>query len=239
MLQGTTDDVLSEQLLRIAREPDLRRMVYDRLGDYCHHCRNRLNSLKLSLYLAMRHAPPDSDLDSDGLWDEIDRHYRDLERRVERVQALCRPLTLSRVTLGLDLLIDDRREAWGRSVSKQGRELELELVAPAERAVASFDVERMGQALDSLVSWRASDRSTEGRASLRWWVEAGYAHFAWEEPPSTGGPSTGKPSVEEDEARWTLPMLARVALAHDGDLVVSEDRGWRLEVSWPSLPPSP
>ena len=231
MLQGTTDDVLGMQLIRIARDPDLRGMVYDRLREYCHQCRNRLNSLKLSLYLALKNRPsngPDP-------WVDIDRQYQELERRVDRVQALCRPLTLSRVTLGLELLIDDRQEAWSRTMSSGGRELEL--VAPTERAVASFDVERLGQALDSLVAWRASADSAGSMARLRWWEEAGYAHLAWEEPPEAG-PSAGG-VVSEDTAAWTLPLLVRVVLAHGGDYLVAEACGWRLEISWPSQSTSP
>ena len=47
MLQAI-DDALGGQLLRIARDPDLRQRVYEHLREYCHQCRNRLNSLKLS-----------------------------------------------------------------------------------------------------------------------------------------------------------------------------------------------
>jgi hypothetical protein len=230
MFQATTDDLLGSQLLRIARDPDLRRMVYERLGEYCHQCRNRLNSLKLSLYLAMKNTPPASP----DLWVDIEHQYRELERRVDRVQTLCRPIILSRVTLGLELLIDDRREAWREVMSSNGRELEF--VAPAERAVANFDVERLGQVFDSLVAWRASDHSSGSSARLRWWFEAGHAHIAWEEPLESGPTPRSSPSAFG--ATWTIPLLARVVLAHDGDLFVSEERGWRLEVSWPSLPTS-
>ena len=230
MLPGTTDQLLGEQLLRIARNPDLRQVIYERLREYCHQCRNRLNSLKLSLYLAMKQSP------SPGPepWLDVDRQYQDLERRVERVQALCRPLTLSRVTLGLDLLIDDRRETWTRIMSSKGRGLDF--VPPAERAVASFDVERLVQVLDLLVAWRSAEPAAAGPAKLRWWVESGYAHIAWEE--ATSSPPTVGPQAE-DGATWTLPLIARVALAHGGDLQVAADRGWRLEVSWPSQPVTP
>ena len=231
MLQGTTDDVLGAQLLQIARDPDLRRMVYERLGEYCHQCRNRLNSLKLSLYLAMRNSSPNAP----NLWGDINRHYQELERRVDRVQTLCRPLTLSRVTLGLDLLIDDRREAWGLAFSSKGRDLDF--VAPAERATASFDVERLGQALDALVTWRTSDPSAAGRAKLRWWVEAGYAHVTWEESGTIV--EATRRTAKVCEATWALPLIARVAMAHGGDFSLSEEKGWRLEISWPSLPTSP
>jgi len=129
MLPGATDPRFAEQLMRIAKDPDLRRSLYERLGDYCHKCRNQLNSLKLSLYL-VRRQPSTTRQD---LWAEIDGHYQELERRVDLIQTLCRPMALSRVTLGLELLIEDRREPWTRLMAATGRNLEL--VPPAERAV--------------------------------------------------------------------------------------------------------
>lgn len=139
MPQGTTDTVLGDLLLLVARDSGLRLEVYEHLREYCHQCRNRLNSLKLSLYLAMRQ----SSLPTSDPWAEIEQHYRDLESRVEQVQFLCRPLVLTRTTLGLDLLIADRREKWTRQMAEQGRGLEL--IPPKDRAVASFDVDTLGR----------------------------------------------------------------------------------------------
>lgn len=231
MLQGMSDHALADQLVRIARDPELRRLVYERLGDYCHQCRNRLNSLKLSLYLAMKQSsivPPSH-------WNTIDLHYQELERRVDRVQMLCRPLELSRVTLSLELLFDDRRDSWMRLMSSRGRNLEF--VRPSEKSIASFDVERLGQALDSLVKWRAGDTSASRSATLRWWVDSGYVHLIWEEPLAR--PFRQAESNCDEEATWTLPLLARVAIAHGGEYRLQEEHGWRLEVSWPTCSPSP
>src|SRR5258707_9571590 len=99
---------LADQLLEVARDPTLRQSVYLRLGEYCHQCRNRLNSLKLSLFLAMKQ----SDQGLRHEWGLIERDYLELERIVDRVQMICRPMTLSRVSLALDLLFEDRREEW-------------------------------------------------------------------------------------------------------------------------------
>lgn len=231
MLPGTTDLELAEQLLRIAHDPELRRTLHERLGDYCHRCRNQLNSLKLSLYLAIKQTPAARA----SLWTEIDRCYQELESRVDQIQTLCRPMTLSRVTLGLDLLIEDRREQWSHVMISQGRTLEF--VAPAERAVASFDVQRMGQALDSLVAWRAGEGASSLPVRMRWWAEAGFAHLVWEEPLES---TTRLPEsrAESRSRTWALPLIARVAEAHEGDCRVQDDQPWRIEISWPSRPPS-
>jgi hypothetical protein len=229
MHPGPTENDLTNQLLQVANDPDLRQMIYERLGEYCHQCRNRLNSLKLGLYLVARQSCGSTSSD----WSDIERHYRQLERRVIQIQTLCRPMSLSRVTLGIDLLIEDRQEAWTRLMESNGKSLEF--VAPAERAIASFDVERLGEAMDSVVAWRALGGNPAGSARLRWWVEAGYAHVAWEESPS--GVTCNVRDHRDEVDSWALPMLARIALAHGGDYRVQDDHDWKLEVSWPSSPP--
>ncbi len=230
MLQSLGNDTLADQLLRIACEPDLRQGLYDRLGEYCHQCRNRLNSLKLSLYLIMRH--------SSGIanrpWESIDRLYQDLERRIDQIQTLCRPLRLSPVTLGLDLLIDDRREGWESLLGRSGKTLVI--ARPTDRAVVGFDVEWLGQGLDAFVAWRASV-SGGSVATVRWWAELGLVHLVWEE---SGVPIqlAGALSSEID-ALWAFPLLARIILAHHGEFRLQLDSGYRLEMTWPTVPSSP
>ena len=231
MSQGSIENALAGQMLRLARDATLRGMVYDRLGDYCHQCRNRLNSLKLMIYLMTKQcADP-----TVGVWEEVNRHYRDLERKVEQIQTLCRPMTVSRVTLALDLLIDDRREAWTRTMIASGGSLEM--IPPGSRTESKFDVERLGGALDALVEWRAGEVATGRPARLRWWVEQGVSHICWEEPvrPETGvrrAPTAG-------DVIWALPLLVRVVEAHGGDCRVEESGGWRLDGSWPTPNPAP
>ena len=77
MHPGKTDLEFAEQLLRIAEDPDLRWTIYERLGEYCHRCRNQLNSLKLSIYLARKQSPASRPC----LWTEIERDYQVLEQR--------------------------------------------------------------------------------------------------------------------------------------------------------------
>jgi hypothetical protein len=227
MADRLADGSLAKQLLEAARDPMLRHSVYLQLGEYCHQCRNRLNSLKLSLFLATKHS-------TDGLrrdWTTIEREYLELERIVDRVQTIFRPMTLTRVTIALDLFFEDRREEWTRLISAGGGELEW--LRPRSRGLASIDVVRMGQALDALVHWRAGECSPDGVARLRWWVEAGTAHVSWEDSDSS------PTSPASDGPTWTLPLIARVVEAHGGEFRLSDDKTWRLDLSWPASTDTP
>jgi hypothetical protein len=221
MLRGTMDDRLENLLLEVARDPELREEVYQHLRQYCHECRNHLNSLKLSLYLAIkRTASP-----TPPAWAEVERSYQNLETRIEQIHFLCRPIQLSRVTLALDLLMEDRRSFWVGRMADQGGGLVLE--PPPVRAVASFDVDSLGRVFDSLVGWRATVGPGGRSAVLRWWIKDEVAHLEWDEPDAD--PSPGESSA------WTLPMLARIIVAHGGDCRVESERGWRLKVFWPAV----
>ena len=221
------DDRLGGQLMAIARDTTLRQAVYARIGEYCHQCRNRLNSLKLSLYLARREATGRAS----ETWEALEKHYLALEQMIERVQVICRPMTLSRVRLGLDLLIDDRRARWSDLLAERGGELVC--IPPGERAVATLDVDRMGLALDALATWRARVAPPGTNIRLRWRVDSGRARIGWEEEVPRAKFALDEGWGRGWEGDWTLPLLARVLAAHDGDLRIDEMSGWRLELSWP------
>jgi hypothetical protein len=220
--EGLAEIPFRHQLMEIARDPMLRGSVYAHFAEYCHTCRNRLNSLKLGLYLMAKQSP----CGSDDAWSEVDRRYLELEQVVDRVQTLFRPWILSPMTLGIDLLIADRREDWSRRIVAQGCNLQFD--APKDRAIASFDVERMGLALDTLVRWRAAILGKGQVAVLGWYSRVGRAHLVWHE----SGPS--QPGGSSQSNDWALAIVARVAAAHGGQIGVTHDPGWRLELSWPS-----
>jgi hypothetical protein len=228
MLQVRSDSSLGDDLLKVALDPELRARVYEHLREYCHQCRNRLNSLKLGIYLAKKQCPPASV----GTWEAIDRQYHELEASVEQVQFLCRTVSLSRVTIGIDLLIDDRIKGWARVMAARGKSIEV--VPPATRALASFDVDGIGRALDSIVEWRAAARTASNLARLAWRVDDGWARLSWEEPNLP----PGEPAPEEPPS-WTLPMLARIIQAHGGNYRITTNPEWKIELAWPSQPPAP
>ena len=175
MLHEPLTNDIDEHLDAIARDPTLRGALYGQIGEYFHQCRNRLNSLKLSLYLIKRQA----DCDLVGPWSEAARQYDELERRMEHLQRLCRPLTLSRVRIGLDLLLNDRQAGWSALWASRHELLRIE--PPPSPVVASFDVDRLGHALDRFVAWRAGQGAGSSVACLRWWARSGEVHLSWVE----------------------------------------------------------
>ena len=216
---GATDDYLES----IAVDPLLREAVYSKIGEYCHECRNRLNSLKLGLYLARQQASPEVI----ERWAEVDRRYGDLEARLELLHQLCRPMVLSKVQIDLDLLISDRRLAWTQFC--EARHVGLRFEPPSHPVVASLDVERLGRALDGLVAWRSSEADAASLvAEVRWWLESDVVHLVWAEAPST------QPSRPVETNRWALAWLIRVVAEHGGQTRISGEPGWKLEIRWPS-----
>ncbi len=223
---------LSEILTRVATSPGQTSYLQSILGGYCHQSRNALNCLKMSLYLARKASA----CDDQARWNDVDARYLRAERFVERLQALCRPLTLSLVKLPLNLLFDDRKSGWERSLSVFNRRLAIE--PPAQPAVGAFDPIRLGEALDELVAWRARVGRAGSVLRARWQVEDGEFHVAWDEP-AVECPRREKPPVDTPSAPLcgievlVIPLLARIMTVHGGRLDVERSASWKLDLRWP------
>lgn len=214
---------LTDRLIRVVRDPDLRANLERGLSDYCHQSRNRLNSLKLSLYLVRRQNPGTLN----PVWQKLEADYGLLESQFERVQAIYQPLTLTPVSLPLGLLFDDRRPAWAQIMADRGRQIEFE--PPAGPAVARFDVTQLGEALDILVRWRAGQGG--GGVKIRWGVDAGEASIDWSE--EAHATATVLDDSRDPTFPWSLPMLSRVIEWHRGSMQIRTEPGWSLAMTWP------
>ncbi len=228
MFDPLVETSLTSQLMEIVQNPRLRADLNQVLGDYCHQCRNRLNSLKLSLYLAKRQSPQGVT----SAWMALESDYQSVEAQLAKVETLCRPLCLSPVTIGLNLLFEDRRASWSKVLAEAGRDLEFH--QPEEQSVARFDVDRLGLALDAMVAWRAEQGSSTTQTLVRWWVECNQAHVSWVEHSSQDVPDSVR--LPDQFCAWTLPLLTRIVTEHGGSVEVDDRVGWSLKMSWPSEP---
>jgi hypothetical protein len=216
---------LSCALWRVATDPAKVQALYELLGGYCHEVRNKLNGIKLSLFLARRQACPLSD----PAWAEAERCYRDVEDLVERLQLICRPLDIFAIRLDLSGLISERLPSWRRALAARGRRLELD--APDGPAIGRFDPARLAQGLDGLVCWRARTGDPDASIRLRWGADHDHLALEWHEPDGTD------PVDATDDL--ALPILARIIAAHGGGCQLAAGPGLRLRCRWPSRAPTP
>ena len=217
---------LHQSLLWIAQNPTLRKDLERVLGGYCHQGRNRLNSLKLSIYLAKRQAPGGDAT----VWQSVEQAYQIVETQIDRLQMVCRPMSLALVNIGLNLLFDDRSAGWSATLGEAGHHVVFQ--PPDGANLARFDVDKLGMALDALVAWRAEQGVSGTRILVKWWVHNREAQISWSEQRPTNAPD--QLQIHPGSTAWTLPILIRVVTEHGGRLRVDEDSGWHLAISWPA-----
>ena len=214
---------LGGALLAIAADAPRVDRLYQLIERYCHRLRNRLNCLKMSLYLAKRLEQGEGLAD----WVELEARYRTLEQLMEELQIFYSTTSLKPIRAPLAMFLDERRETWAGWLA--ARERKLELVPPQGPAVGEFDPSRLGQGLDALASWRAEVGPPETTVRIRWWADADRLHLQWDEPGATSWGETGA----DRPASLALPMVARVVAAHRGTLELSPRDPVRLGLHWP------
>ena len=225
MLDGVVVDDLTGHFLRIATDAGRSRELSQTLRAFFHDARNRLNSLKIGLYLARRGAA----VGHRFVWDELDLSYRGLELLVDRLQTICRPVELAPVVGDLGPWLEDRRAFWVSRLGAVGRPLNWS--PPSAPALGRFDPMRLIQGLDTLVAWRAGEAVGREPARLSWGSDATHFHLEWsEEGPSPEEPLEGR---EGRPVSMALPILTQVMTAHDGSLAISRRGGLVVRLAWP------
>jgi hypothetical protein len=224
MIADRVED-LASSLTRVASDPLMVRALHELLGDYCHQCRNTLNSLKLSLYLAKRDTPAGSS----HIWSELEPRYQRVEQSFDRLQTICRPMSLAPIRVTLEMLFDERRPRWTEAMAARDRVLEF--ASPAEAIPGEFDPIRLTECLDALVLWRAEVGEPGQTATLEWGADPDRFELCWTEPSAWGFEPSD--SVEEGPDALALPLLARVIAEHGGTFHLDLRDGLRLEAAWP------
>jgi hypothetical protein len=225
MLQGVMVDDLTHGFLKVATDPVGGHALAQNLRVFLHDVRNRLNSLKIGMYLARRSV---NDVQA-GLWSELDQTYRGLEQMVDRIQAVCRTPEISPISSDLGPWFEERRPVWMLWLDSGGRRLEL--APPSEPATGSFDPWRLIQALDALISWRANDERLGDRARLAWNCDE--THFCIEWAERSFHFNKALEGGDGRSVSLALPFLAHVMKAHGGVISVSASDGLVIRITWP------
>src|SRR4051794_29478189 len=165
--------IAPDRLRQIAADPERVAALHGLVGEFCHLLRNRLNSLQMSLYLARR----DEAKTEAEIWDDLERQYRAAEGVVDLFQLVCRPMTLTPVTIGLGLLIGEFASRWtprfsGRGITFSGSLIESD--GPSRLAPS-----RLGRGLEAVASWGLDGGGSGTRMSLRGWVAGGRSRLEW------------------------------------------------------------
>lgn len=234
-LDGSAEDGLSNSLLRFVDDGQVGPLRHA-LSDFNHRCRNLLNGMKMSFYLAKRSSPgPLSDR-----WGELDRTYKSVEELFERLSSIYRNMPLSLMKASFGSLAAERSGDWRGWFERAGSTLTLE--PPGHEAVIELDAMRLVSAIDGFISWRAESMPRGGRAFLTWSTDGGSIELVWRERPSDSASTDAlqdpRPS-SSSAGSLSLPLLARVIAEHRGRLTWTRAPYVEARIRWPLLVETP
>jgi hypothetical protein len=231
------EEELSLSILRLVDDPQRIESLQQMLSGFNHRCRNSLNGIKMSLYLFKRQL----DGPMPRHWAELERTYQGLERLLDRLQVIYRPLSLTLVRAPLGQLINERWSTWSSWFNVRGRTLQVE--SRGDDLPGDFDPMYLGLGLDAFVGWRAEAAPAGSTASMAWSAADGLLELSWQEGQPTkcasakngqpNGPKVARPDRAVDSL--ALPLLARIVAAHGGSLEVSGSASLEARLRWPRI----
>jgi hypothetical protein len=245
MSQNSQGDPLGEELswalLRVVDNPAKVDRLRENLCGLSHRCRNSLNALKLGFYLSKR----ESSGEMPPLWSDLEQTYDQIERLIDRLQTIYRPMSLTLVKSCLGPMIAEREVSWRLCFAERGKSLEID--RPRDDHVGQFDPSLLGQGLDTLVSWRAEVAPEGTKARFAWCVRDGRFEVEWTELPQPSFPADeSRPESENAPIEGlrrpvdslALPLLARIIGAHAGSMRPNIGPPLSLNLNWPLGPSS-
>ncbi|GAC1334490.1 MAG: hypothetical protein NVSMB14_01580 [Isosphaeraceae bacterium] len=222
---------LSSALVSLSADPGGLADLHDSLGEFCHLFRNRLNCFRLSLYFGRKEAEA-TELPS---WDRVEERYRTVERTVERLQWICKPIRPEPIEADLGRFIAEALREWSLSASTDSP-LRIVPLGPNRPLVCRFDPSLLLHALSAVVAWRREIWSEDSTVRLGWRERQGFVELDWIE----SGPREKNAREVSAPATLALPLLTRILSAHGGDATVAgEEASWTLRCRWPMSGPPP
>ena len=220
---------VARALMAVAADPSRTDELYGVLGEFCHGIRDRLNALKISLYVANQSRAPEYGRS----WAEIHEQYLEVEQFVDQFQTVFRPMSLSLLSVALGRMIDENRERWERLMQSKG--VNLFWSRPKNDPIGTFDAMRLTDALDRFIHCRAEHLPTGTMVAVSWTTEGDRYRLSWEErPPAKSRPNPATPpDAECPTGNMALLVLVRVMALHGGIVSVRSGEGCGLELRWP------
>ena len=215
-------DGLAGVLLRCAEVPGRIEDLNHLLDHYCHRLRNRLNSLKLSLYLSRRLA-------EGRCTDQIDRAdaaYRQIAAVVDHLQAICAPVALAVSGGSMNEWVGSQGANWHAILATRGILLDIE--DSHEAIFACCDRARLGQGIEVLVREWAEHGRPGSEIRMSWGRRFDRCYLRFE-----GGAWLLPCRGESD--RLAFAIAGRVLAVHRGVLAIEDDpESTTVDLSWPA-----
>lgn len=228
---------LSSSLMRVIDDAEKIDWLRQILSGFSHRCRNSLNGMKQGFYLCKRESP--SGLPA--VWHDLEQTYELIERTIEQLQLIYRPITLTQVESKLGTMIAEREASWRSYFAAHGKVLIIDY--PSRECPGRFDPMFLGQGLDALVIWRAEASPVNTRVRLGWECRDAQFVLDWnEEEPgfraecaTDDAPARIDPHAlrQRQVDSLALPLLARIIRAHDGEICAAPASSRWLRIIWP------
>lgn len=220
----------SRLLLELHDQPDALATLRRFLDRYLHRARNRLNTIRLGLYMARRNLGRDHESIR-----EIERSYEQVQRFLEHFQRFMLPIELSPVEGSLGQFLQDRVQAHcRRSTGSDPIRPEFEVRWDGLDHPRRFDPNRLGSALDEYLLAVAAARPRNRSIGFHVAEQDAELHVAAFE--STGAPLAPSPpeAARLSPCNLAMPWLARMFAAHGARFESCPSNKLLWLARWPS-----
>ena len=220
---------LCSSLMGIVQDNRKIDQLRDELSGFSHRCRNLLNGMKMSLYLVRRGA----DRPLPAWWVDVEHSYGGIEKLLDRLQLIYRPMTLTLVRAPFGSLVQDHELHWREYFRACGQPLEI--APPDQESSCAFDPMLLSGSFDAFLRWRASMVHPGQRACLSWHTTDTQLEVSWSETAikATATRTQRHAHTSISDLSLALPLLARVITAHHGTIQLSPSAEFKVLFTCP------